>query len=180
MMIRCFTALAILASSALLAGCSAPAVDTSSALRQPAKEVDLARYVGRWHEQGRYEQSFQRNCEAVTADYAAKPDGTIEVVNTCRQGAIDGPLSQAVGRARIVEGSRNAKLKVSFFGPFEGDYWVLDRAPDYAWAIVGEGSGRYLWILTRERRISQSAYQALVQRAVRMGYDASRIRRTAQ
>ena len=62
----------------------------------------------------------------------------------------DGKISDANGKAKIVDTATKAKLKVSFFGPFYGDYWVLDRAEDYSWAIVGEPSGRYLWILTRE------------------------------
>jgi apolipoprotein D and lipocalin family protein len=54
-----------------------------------------------------------------------------------------GKTTTANGKAKIVAGSANAKLKVSFFGPFYGDYWVLDRVEDYGWAIVGEPSGRY-------------------------------------
>ncbi len=43
------------------------------------------------------------------------------------------------GKAKVVEGSNNTKLKVSFFGPFYlGDYWILDHADDYSWSIVGE------------------------------------------
>jgi apolipoprotein D and lipocalin family protein len=164
----------------VLSACGTQTTGPASPLREPAKDVDLQRYIGKWHEQGRYEQSFQRGCEGVTADYAVKPDGTVEVVNSCRQGSVDGPLSTAIGRARVVEGSRNAKLKVSFFGPFEGDYWVLDRAGDYSWALIGEGSGRFLWILTRQRKISEASYRDLVRRAVQKGYDASLIRRTKQ
>lgn len=147
---------------------------------QPRKAVDLGRYVGTWYEQGRYEASFQKGCEGVTAQYTAKPDGTVAVVNSCRQGSPTGPLRSADATARIVEGSNGAKLKVSFFRPFEGDYWVLDRADDYGWAIVGEPSGRYLWLLTRERRISPRQYGSLVARARTLGYDTTLLRRTQQ
>ena len=114
------------------------------AVPQPARSVDLQRYVGLWYELARYENRFERNCEAVTAEYRALPDGTIEVVNSGHKGAIGGPLKVAKGRAKLVPGSQDAKLKVSFFGPFFGDYSVLDHADDYSWSIVGEPSGRYL------------------------------------
>jgi apolipoprotein D and lipocalin family protein len=71
-----------------------------------------------------------------------------------------------------------AKLKVSFFGPFYvGDYWVLDHADDYSWSIVGEGSGRYLWLLTRERP-TPAQLSALTDRARAMGYDTAMLRVT--
>jgi apolipoprotein D and lipocalin family protein len=148
--------------------------------REPQKTVDLSRYAGKWYEQGRFDQSFQRGCEGVTAEYSRLPDGRIKVLNTCRQDRVDGPARSAEAKARVVEGTGNAKLRVSFFWPFEGDYWVLDRAPDYSWAIVGEGSGQYLWLLTRARQISPAQYSALVRRAARFGYDTTPLRRTRQ
>ena len=144
---------------------------------QPAKSVDLHRYLGRWYEIARYEQSFQKGCEAVTADYSLQPDGTIIVLNRCRkaQGA-----TEARGTAKVVDRLTNAKLKVSFFGPFYGDYWVLDHADDYNWSIVGEPSGRYLWILAREPTPSEATVNGLIQRAGSIGYDTSMLLRTKQ
>ncbi len=114
----------------------------NAAVPQPAKPVEVDRYLGRWHELARYEAGFQKDCEAVTADYSLTSPGQIKVINSCRKGGLDGKATQAIGKAKIVAGSENAKLRVSFFGPFYGDYWVLDRAEDYSWAIVGEPSGR--------------------------------------
>lgn len=151
----------------------------NAAVPQPAKPVDLDRYLGRWYELARYEAGFQKDCEAVTADYSLRDDGLIGVLNRCRQGAADGPVKQAEARAKIVEGSDNAKLKVSFFGPFYvGDYWVLDHADDYSWSIVGEPSGRYLWILSREARPAAETRQALRNRVQALGYDLSLLRET--
>jgi len=144
---------------------------------EPAKTVDVERYLGRWYEIARYEQSFQKGCEAVTADYSLRADGSIDVVNQCRKP--DGTLSQARGRAKIVSQS-GAKLKVSFFGPFYGDYWVLDRAEDYSWSIVGEPSGRYLWLLARDAAPTAQVVQKLVGRARSLGYDTSLLRYTRQ
>jgi apolipoprotein D and lipocalin family protein len=79
-----------------------------------------------------------------------------------------------------VDGSRGAKLKVSFFGPFWGDYWVLDHADDYSWSVVGEPSGRYLWVLTREPK-PDAARAALLERRVReLGYEWGLVRVTGR
>ena len=115
----------------------------NSSIPQPAKSVELSRYLGRWYELGSYPAIFQEGCSATYADYSLNDDGSIRVLNSCRKGGVTGRLEMAEGRAEVVEGSRNAKLRVSFFGPFYGDYWVLDHAPDYSLSIVGEPTGRY-------------------------------------
>jgi len=173
------TALGLTCASLLLGGCAAafsrhPVGNV--AVSQPAKSVELDRYLGRWYELARYEQGFQKDCEAVTADYARRPDGKISVLNACRKP--DGSFKQAVGRAKVVDTAGNAKLKVSFFGPFYGDYWVLDHADDYSWSIVGEPSGRYLWILSRQSRPSAEQMTALIARVKALGYDTAMLRMT--
>lgn len=153
----------------------------NTAVPEPAKAVDLNRYAGLWYEIGRYEAGFQRGCEGSTATYSTRDDGLIGVVNTCRQDRLDGDLRSVEGKAKIVDGSQNAKLKVSFFGPFYvGDYWVLDHADDYSWSIVGEPSGRYLWLLTRARQPSQQVRETVMNRTRELGYDLSLLRETQQ
>ena len=145
---------------------------------QPAKPVDLERYAGRWYEAARYDMRFEKGCDGVTADYSRRPDGLVRVVNTCHEGGPTGPVKVSEGRAKVADRVTSAKLKVSFFGPFFlGDYWVLDHADDYSWSIVGEGSGRYLWLLTREPP-TPAQLSALTDRARAMGYDTARLRVT--
>ncbi len=148
------------------------------AVPQPAKSVDIERYLGRWFEIARYEAPFQRGCEAVTADYSRNGDGSIRVLNICRQGSVDGKLKSATGKAKIADSQTGAKLRVSFFGPFYGDYWVLDHADDYSWSIVGEPSGRYLWLLARDARPSAATRSFLEGRTKELGYDWSLVRVT--
>ena len=148
---------------------------------EPAKSVDVDRYTGRWYEFARYDNRFERGRDFVTADYAKRDDGLISVINAGREGGVDGPRRVARGKARVVPDSDNAKLKVSFFGPFYvGDYWVLDHADDYSWSIVGEPGGTYLWILTREAKPAVELQRALLERVRAMGYDLSMLRRTQQ
>jgi len=170
--------LSLLLIVGLLAACSPSGPVGNTSVPQPVKAVELNRYLGRWFELARYENRFETDCEGVTADYSLRDDGMIKVINTCRQGGINGSVKSVEGRAKIVPSSGNAKLKVSFFGPFFGNYWVLDRAPDYTWSIVGEPSGRYLWILTRTANPSQRTREMLARKAKSLGYDVSLIRWT--
>lgn len=147
---------------------------------EPSRSLEIRSYLGRWYEFARYDSSFEHGCEGVTADYRLKSDGDISVLNTCHKGDPDGPVSIAKGRAKRTGDALGAKLKVSFFGPFYGDYWVLDHADDYSWSIVGEPSGRFLWILTRKSTPSAETQSRLLERAKALGYNLSRLHVTQQ
>lgn len=168
---------------ALLAACASiprPGPVGNDSVPEPAKSVDLQHYLGRWYEQFRYEASFQKGMDAVTADYSRNGNGSIRVVNRGREGGLSGKEKSSTGKAKVVDTSTNAKLKVSFFGPFYGDYWIMDHGDRYEWSIVGEPSGRYLWALTREKNPDASVIAMLESRVGELGYDRSLIRRTQQ
>lgn len=138
--------------------------------------VDLPRYMGTWYEIANIPNRFQRQCVAdVTAIYAQRTDGRVDVTNRC--GTASGEFDEAKGVARIVDVQTNAKLEVSFvqiFGWnfFWGDYWVLDLAPDYSTVIIGHPKRSYGWILSRTPTISARRRQELDKRLGELGYDA--------
>jgi apolipoprotein D and lipocalin family protein len=142
--------------------------------------VDLQSYVGIWYEIASYPASFQEGCVGTTAEYTLRDDGKIQVINRCYDESFDGPLRTIEGTARVVDEETNAKLKVTFFWPFEGDYWIIDLDENYEWAVVGEPSRTYLWILSRTPTLDESVYQAILSRLPDKGYDPSRLQRTAQ
>lgn len=145
---------------------------------QPAKAVDLASYAGKWFEIARHENRFQKGMDAVTAEYTLRKDGKVSVLNAGLRGE---RRSEAEGQAIVADEATNAKLKVSFFGPlYTGDYWVLDHGDDYDWSIVGEPSGRYLWLLSREARPDPATLQSLLMRVEALGYNRWALRITRQ
>ena len=159
---------------------TAAAVSAEEPPLEVVGSVDLDRYLGTWYEIASYPAWFQRGCTAVTAEYSLRDDGHILVVNGCRKGSLDGKLKQAKGRAKVVDHATNAKLKVSFFGPFWGDYWIIDLDPEYGWAVVGVPSRKYLWVLSRTPVMDNALYQEIVGRLQAKGYDKERLVRTLQ
>jgi apolipoprotein D and lipocalin family protein len=149
--------------------------------------VDLERYAGRWYEIARLPNRFQEQCAGdVVASYTLRPDGRVTVVNECRKK--DGTVTRAEGVARRAEEKGPAsRLKVRFapaflsFLPFVwGDYWIVELDRDYRYAVVGDPSRRYLWILSRQPEMDAATYEQLANRASGMGFDASRLLRTPQ
>ena len=140
--------------------------------------VDLERYYGTWYEIARLPNRFQAMCVSDTrATY--RPDGNaVKVVNQCRTAS--GKIEQADGIAKVVAGSQGARLRVSFFRPFYGDYWILDLDPDYRWVLVGEPGRHYAWILAREPKLDAATLEALLARAAALGFDRQAFIRTPQ
>lgn len=140
--------------------------------------VDLARYAGAWYEIALLPNRFQKQCVADTqARYRLEGD-RVEVLNRCR--LADGRVDDIKGRAKVVDGSGNAKLRVSFFWPFYGDYWVLALDADYRHVLVGAPSRQYAWVLSRTPQLDETTLQTLLDRAAELGFDKAAFQRTPQ
>jgi apolipoprotein D and lipocalin family protein len=165
----------------LLGLATALACRTPSPPLEVVPELDLDRYAGRWYEIASFPQRFQAGCVATTANYSLREDGRIRVENECRDGSLDGELRRAEGVAWPVDPNESrAKLKVQFFWPFRGDYWVIELDPDYRYAVVGEPSREYLWILARTRTLDPEVYATLLSRIESHGFDTDRLNPTLQ
>ena len=153
---------------------------------QPVPSVNLQRYAGMWYEIARLPNRFQEDCAGdVTATYTLDEDG-IEVVNRCRKE--NGEIIEATGRARLADSDGpTSKLKVRFAPAFLswlpfvwGDYWIIDLAPDYRYAVVGEPGRKYLWILSRTKTIDGRTLNDILAHIRQQGYDTSKLVMTEQ
>ena len=164
--------------SCVLAAASMIGLGGCGAVYPPLATVDnveLGRYTGRWYEIARYPNSFEPGCVGVTADYAFREDGRISVLNTCVEGSLDGNVRLIEGVARVVDPNTNAKLAVTFFPPFEGDYWILELGEDYEYAVVGDPSRTFLWILSRDPALDEDLYEDILSRLPEKSYDPNRL-----
>lgn len=139
--------------------------------------VDLARYMGRWYEIASFPQRFQQGCTDSRAEYRIRPDGDVEVLNSCLR---DGRVDTAKGKAWVADKTTNAKLKVSFFWPFRGDYWIIELGKDYEYAVVSAPSRKYLWILSRTPKMDETRYREIGGRLKDRGFDVAKLGRTPQ
>jgi apolipoprotein D and lipocalin family protein len=139
--------------------------------------VDLIRYLGIWYEIARLPMRYEHaDFTDITANYSLNPDGSVRVDNRARNGK--GEWEESVGEATVVEGSGNAKLKVSFMPdglkwiPFtKGDYWILQLDEAYQSALVGSPDRKYLWLLSRQPVMHEPQLAAFVAIAREQGFD---------
>lgn len=147
---------------------------------QTVPYVDLKKYAGKWYEMASFPQRFQKGCICTTAEYTLAEEGYVIVENRCNRDSINGKKSYIKGKAFVVENSGNAKLKVQFFWPFKGKYWIIDLAEDYSYAVVGHPNRKYLWILSRTPTMNDTTYQQIISRIKEKGFNISKIERTKQ
>ncbi|MCW5960994.1 MAG: lipocalin family protein [Pyrinomonadaceae bacterium] len=148
--------------------------------------VDINKYSGKWFEIARYPNKFQKKCVGnVSANYTIKKNDTLEVINECLEK--DGEVDRAKGKARIVDKTSNAKLEVRFAPAFLsfipavwGDYWIIDLDKDYKWAAIGDPDREYFWVLSREPKLDDATYQAILRRAEVQGFNPAKVVKTDQ
>ena len=158
--------------SILLTGCTSQQVQLKT-----LQHVDVQRYMGKWYEIARYEQFFEKGCTDVSANYSLSSDNTIKVLNQCLKE--DGKLSQAHGSAYAVDAS-NSKLKVTFFWPFYGNYWIVMLGDNYEYAVIGEPSRKYFWILSRTKELDLPTKEKILSQMPALGYEANKLIWTVQ
>jgi apolipoprotein D and lipocalin family protein len=134
--------------------------------------VELEKYLGKWYEIAHLPARFQKDCTDTTATYTLSEDGKISVLNECVK---NGKVKQTKGKAKVVDKSSGAKLKVTFFWPFYGDYWIIDLGKDYDYAVVGTPNRKYLWILNRTPKMDSKLFSQLLESVKSKGFEVSKL-----
>ncbi len=103
--------------------------------------------------------------------YTLDKDGSVIVNNSCKKA--DGVFTSSVGHAYFESDSNVGKLQVTFAPNWlswmklaYGDYWVIDT--NYSsYALVGDSSRQYLWILSRTPQLNLQDMAKLTEEAGR-------------
>jgi apolipoprotein D and lipocalin family protein len=136
------------------------------------RPFDTERYLGKWYEIARMDFRFERNLNNTTANYSVNKNGSIKVDNR-GYNYVTGQWKQAVGKAKPAGDPNEAKLKVSFFGPFYSGYNVIALDNEYKYALVAGKNLSYLWILSRETSLPEEVKTNYLKIAQDLGYDIS-------
>lgn len=147
---------------------------------ETVKNVDLTKYAGKWYEIALYPNKFEKGCYCTTAEYELTNKNYVKVTNTCKKDSIHGKVKSITGKAFVVKKSNNAKLKVQFFFPFKGDYWIIDLADDYSYAVVSEPKMKYLWILSRTPQMKEEIYESILKKLELKGFDLHKLIKIVQ
>lgn len=134
--------------------------------------IDLEKYLGKWYEIAHLPAKFQEGCSETTATYTLLGDGNVSVLNTCMR---NGKVKTAKGKAKVVDKKTGSKLKVTFFWPFYGDYWIMKIGKNYEYAVVGTPNLKYLWILSRTPKMESKLFSDLTEFAKSQGFNMDKL-----
>jgi len=137
-------------------------------------DFNAQRYLGRWYEIARFDHSFERGLEKVTATYSTMEDGGIQVINR-GYNPERGMWQQSIGKAYFTGDPNRAALKVSFFGPFYGGYNIIALDKDYQYALVCGPDRDYLWILARTPTLPEAVKKQMLDIAARQGFAVEKL-----
>jgi lipocalin len=148
---------------------------------QPSQEIkstfdfEIEKYLGTWYEIARFDHRFERNLQGVSANYSLTDNGKIDVVNKGYKNSLQGSVSIANGKARMVSPTTPRRLEVSFFLWFYSPYNILEIDKDYSYVMIGTGSDNYLWIMSRTPQMEKETFDMLIEKAKKRGYDTSKL-----
>lgn len=137
--------------------------------------VNLEKYAGTWYEIARLPNRFEKGLECVTATYKLREDRKIEVINKGFRVGESNKISKIKGIAWVPDKNYPGRLKVRFFWPFSGNYFIIELDKDYRYALVGEPSRKYLWILSKDRNLTGNIYSTLLEKAEKLGFNTARV-----
>ena len=140
--------------------------------------VNLESYQGTWYEIARLPNRFEKGLKCITAHYELEKNGKITVINKGHKIDNPGVIESVKGTAKVPNEEEPGKLKVTFFWPFYGKYWIIDLDKNYQYALVGSPSRKYLWILSRNKTMEDETFQRLTKIAREQEFDVSRLIRT--
>lgn len=138
------------------------------------KPFNQEKYLGTWYEIARLDYKYERHLDHVTANYGLKPNGLISVTNkgydTRKQ-----TWKESRGKAKPAGDPQEARLKVSFFGPFYSGYNVIAIDDEYRYALVAGKSTDYLWLLSRSKTMPEDVKTNFLKKAQALGYNTNQL-----
>ncbi|MDA3954557.1 MAG: lipocalin family protein [Bacteroidales bacterium] len=139
------------------------------------KEVNINNYLGEWYEIARLPNRFEKGLECVTATYSLNENGKIDVLNKGFSVKNKEEFKTAKGIAWIPDSKCPGRLKVSFFRPFSGKYYIIALDKEYKYALVGDPSRKYLWVLSRTKKLEDVVYSNLINIAKSQSFDVNKM-----
>jgi len=142
-------------------------------------QVDLSRYMGTWYVIANVPYFGERGNVASKDVYARDANGNVATTYVYKK-SFDAPDKTLSSVGVVQPQSDNARWVVRFFWLLRADYLVLEVAPDYSWALIGQPSRKLGWVLARTPDMSDDTYLTLLHKFEGYGYRTAAFKRVAQ
>ena len=138
---------------------------------------DINKYLGTWYEIARIDNWFEKNLINVKAEYSLN-ENKLNIINSGYDTKSN--KEKTINGVGYLVRDNYGQLKISFFRPFYSEYNIIILDKDYNYAVVAGNNYNYLWILTRNKSISNKLYDNLKQKISNMGFDVNKLINVSQ
>ncbi|RZM20443.1 MAG: hypothetical protein EOO88_36180 [Pedobacter sp.] len=140
----------------------------------PVPKVDILAFAGKWYSLCSIPMLVDKHWRQTTETYIIHPDGYYAVFTTYR---IEEEEERRFVRSKlfVVPGTKNTMFKAQFVWPFKIDYWVIELAEDYSYAVIGHPKNKYLFILSRKPGLPDELLAGIIDRCHEKGYDTTKL-----
>lgn len=133
--------------------------------------------MGSWYVLANIPTFVEKSCYNAIENYKLEPNGDIDITFTCNKERLTGKLKEYRFKGIIQNKETNAEWKVQLIWPLRLPYLVIDLAEDYSYTVIGYPSRNYLWIMAREKNLSDTQWKTIYQNLESQHYDTSKILR---
>jgi len=140
----------------------------------PVQKVDILSFAGKWHTLYSIPMLIDKRWRQTTETYVIHPDGYYAVFTTYHVGDEE---KRRFLRSKlfVIRGSRNTRFKAQLIWPFTTEYWVIELAEDYSYAVIGHPKCKTLFIMSRKPALPEELLSDIINRCQQKGYDTSKL-----
>ena len=126
---------------------------------ETAKNIDLARFSGKWFEIARKPVTIERKSfKNITTHYSRVDENKFLV--EWRYKTLEGQIGQLAGEATVKDPKNPSIFKMSYLPEFlhnfrKKSYAIIRIDPDYKVALLGNKRRTHLWLLAREPKLDR-------------------------
>ena len=142
--------------------------------------VDLERFMGDWYVIACIPTLIEQDIYNAVESYQLNQDGTIQTTFTFKKGGFDGKPKKYEPKGFVVPNTGNALWGMQFIWPIKAEYRIVELDQNYQNTIIARNARDYVWLMSRQPKISDDQYNRYVLKINEMGYDVSKLVKVPQ
>ena len=147
---------------------------------ETVEKVDLNRFMGEWYVIAHIPTFIEKNAFNAVESYMLNDDGTIATTFTFNKGSFDGNKKIYRPKGFVIKNKNNTEWGMQFIWPIKAQYKIAYLNESYTHTIIARDALDYVWLMSRNKKISSDELTKLIAEIEGMGYDINALRMVPQ
>ena len=167
----------------LLTGCNQLNKWPNMNIDKPLKTVeyvDLEKYMGKWYVIANIPTFIEKRATNAIENYKLNDNGEVETTFTFYQDSPIGKKKEYNPKGYVFNKETNAEWRMQFIWPFKMPFLIIDLDKNYTYTVIGYPNRNYVWIMSREPKMTSEIFDKILKNLLSVGYDISKIKKVLQ